>query len=142
MGRDIYHLTRLLKAPSSLTLNTSNESKFTASLGIVFQSLTIFIIKNFFTSTQNLLQNHCSLSLETQIKSLFIFPISPFQTVKGHISSLIVSLLQVEQPQLSQSAFIGEVLQPSVHLPGPPLDLPKQIHIFLVLRTPELDAAL
>ncbi|KAJ7413989.1 hypothetical protein WISP_87148 [Willisornis vidua] len=35
----------------------------------------------------------------------------------------------------------GEVLQPSIHLHGPPLDSLQQVHIFLVLSTPELYAA-
>ena len=44
--------------------------------------------------------------------------------------------------QLSQPFLIGEVLQPSDHFCGPPLDLLQQVHVFLVLRTPELNAVL
>ena len=51
------------------------------------------------------------------------------------------SLLQAKQQQLSQAFFTGEVFHPSDH-PGPPLTLPQQIHVFLVLRAPELDARL
>ncbi|KAK4822567.1 LOW QUALITY PROTEIN: hypothetical protein QYF61_016136 [Mycteria americana] len=36
----------------------------------------------------------------------------------------------------------GEVFQPSDHFCGPPLDLLQQVHVCLVLRTPELDAVL
>ncbi|KAK4821646.1 hypothetical protein QYF61_026507 [Mycteria americana] len=47
-----------------------------------------------------------------------------------------------EQPQLSQPVFTEEVLQPSGHFCGPPLDPPQQLHVLLVLRAPELDAVL
>ncbi|KAK4830181.1 hypothetical protein QYF61_008972 [Mycteria americana] len=47
-----------------------------------------------------------------------------------------------EQAQLSQPFLIGEVLQLSDHFCGPPLDPLQQVHVFPVLRTPELDAAL
>ncbi|KAK4824277.1 hypothetical protein QYF61_012837 [Mycteria americana] len=36
----------------------------------------------------------------------------------------------------------GEVFQPSDHFCGPPLDPLQQVHVFPVLRTPELDAVL
>ncbi|KAK4813670.1 hypothetical protein QYF61_017637, partial [Mycteria americana] len=52
------------------------------------------------------------------------------------------SLLQAEQPQLSQPVFIGEVLQPSHHLRGPPLDSLQQVHVLLMLGAPELDTVL
>ncbi|KAK4808881.1 hypothetical protein QYF61_007996 [Mycteria americana] len=52
------------------------------------------------------------------------------------------SLLQAEQPQLSQPVFIGEVLQPSDHLHGPPLDLLQQVHVLLMLGAPQVDAVL
>ncbi|KAK4810749.1 hypothetical protein QYF61_007723 [Mycteria americana] len=47
-----------------------------------------------------------------------------------------------EQPQLSQPFLIGEVFHPSDHFCGPPLDPLQQVHVFPVLRTPELDAVL
>ncbi|KAK4818441.1 hypothetical protein QYF61_013128 [Mycteria americana] len=54
------------------------------------------------------------------------------KVLKGHNKvSLEPSLLQAEQPQLSQTFFIGEVLQPSDHFRGPPLDLLQQVHVFL-----------
>ncbi|KAK4825592.1 hypothetical protein QYF61_000681 [Mycteria americana] len=49
---------------------------------------------------------------------------------------------RAEQPQLSQPFLIGEVFHPSDHFHGPPLDLLQQLHVFPVLRTPELDAVL
>ncbi|KAK4810205.1 hypothetical protein QYF61_011799 [Mycteria americana] len=52
------------------------------------------------------------------------------------------SLLQAEQPQPSQHVLVGEVLQPAGHFHGPPLDLLQQVHVFPVLRAPELDAVL
>ncbi|KAK4810201.1 hypothetical protein QYF61_011795 [Mycteria americana] len=48
----------------------------------------------------------------------------------------------VEEPQLSQPFFIGEVFQPSDHFCGPPLDPLQQVHVFPVLRAPELDTVL
>ncbi|KAK4818005.1 hypothetical protein QYF61_004118 [Mycteria americana] len=42
--------------------------------------------------------------------------------------------LGAEQPQLSQPVLIGEVLQPSDHFHGPPLDLLQQLHV-LVLQS-------
>ncbi|XP_075282414.1 zinc transporter ZIP13 isoform X2 [Opisthocomus hoazin] len=52
------------------------------------------------------------------------------------------SLLQAEQPQLPQPVLIGEVLQPSDHLRGPPLDPLQHIHVLPMLGAPELDAVL
>ncbi|XP_074006257.1 COX assembly mitochondrial protein homolog isoform X1 [Numenius arquata] len=56
--------------------------------------------------------------------------------------SLEPSLLQAEEPQLSQSVFTGEVLHPSDHLRGPPPDLFRQVLVLPVFRTPELDTVL
>ncbi|KAK4816953.1 hypothetical protein QYF61_025776, partial [Mycteria americana] len=42
----------------------------------------------------------------------------------------------------SQLFLIGEVLHPPDHFCGPPLDLLQQVHVFPVLRAPELDAVL
>jgi len=52
------------------------------------------------------------------------------------------SLLQSQKPHVSQPVPIGEVLQPSVHLHGPPLALLQQLHVLFVLVVPELDAVL
>jgi len=56
--------------------------------------------------------------------------------------SLELSLLQAEQPQLSQPVLTGEVLQPSDHFCGPPLDTLQQVHVLLMLGAPELNAVL
>jgi len=57
-----------------------------------------------------------------------IFLISPLQVLEGcNKVSTEPSLLQAEQPQLSQPFPLGEVLQPSHHFCGPPLDLPQQV---------------
>jgi len=47
MGRDTFHQTRLLKAPSSLALNTAREGAARASLGNLCQGLTTLRVKNF-----------------------------------------------------------------------------------------------
>jgi len=52
------------------------------------------------------------------------------------------SLLQAEQPQLSQPFLTGEVFQPSDLFCGPPLDLLQQVHVLHVLSALELDARL
>jgi len=48
MGRDTFHQTWVLEAPSNPALNTSKEGTSTASLGNLFQHLTNFKVKNFF----------------------------------------------------------------------------------------------
>ena len=64
------------------------------------------------------------LSLSGCIKSAAFLLVSSLQVLEGHddISSE-PSLLQAEQAQVPQPFFTGEVLQPSDHLCGPPLDL-------------------
>ena len=52
------------------------------------------------------------------------------------------SLLQDKQAQFPQPFFIVEMLQPSDHLSGPPLDLFQKLCVFLMLRAPGLDAVL
>lgn len=49
------------------------------------------------------------------------------------------SLLQAEQPQLSQSVLPGEVLQLSDHLCSPPLDSLQKAHILLMVGVPEVN---
>jgi len=44
--RDTFHQPRLLKAPSSLALDTAREG--TAYLGSLGQGLTTLVVKNFF----------------------------------------------------------------------------------------------
>ena len=72
-----------------------------------------------------------------------IFLINPLSVLEGPKKvSLEPSLLQAEQPQLSQPFLIGEVFQPSYHFCGPSLDPLQQLHIFPMLRALELDAGL
>lgn len=52
------------------------------------------------------------------------------------------SLLQFDKSQLFQRFFIGEVLQPSVHLCDPTLDQLYQVHDLLMLGIQELDTVL
>ena len=67
----------------------------------------------------------------------------PLQVLEGcSIVSLELSLLEAEQPQLSQPFLTGEVLQPSDHFGGPSPDLLQQVHVFRVLEARDLDAGL
>ena len=52
------------------------------------------------------------------------------------------SLLQAEQPQLSQPVLTGEGFYPLDHFCGPPLDPLQQVHVFPVQRALELEAGL
>ena len=45
MSRDIFHQPRLLRAPSNLALNPAREGAATASLGNLFQYLTVLVVK-------------------------------------------------------------------------------------------------
>ena len=72
-----------------------------------------------------------------------MFLVGPLQVVEGcYKVSPQPCLLQAEQPQLSPPVLIGELIQPSDHFHGPPLDVLQQLHVFLMLRAPELDAGL
>jgi len=48
VGRDTFHQTRSLRAPSNLALNTAREGAATASLSNLGQGLTTLIVKKFF----------------------------------------------------------------------------------------------
>ena len=52
------------------------------------------------------------------------------------------SFLKAEQTQIAQRFLTGEMLQPSDHLHGHPLDQLQQLHVLLVLGAPELDTVL
>jgi len=47
MSRDIFNQTRLLRAPSNLTLNVSRDGALTTSLGNICQGFTTLMVKNF-----------------------------------------------------------------------------------------------
>ncbi|KAK4810846.1 hypothetical protein QYF61_008818 [Mycteria americana] len=61
---------------------------------------------------------------------------------RTHVGEVHGGLSPAKQPQLSQPVLIGEVFHPSDRFCGPPLDPCQQVHVFPVLRTPELDAGL
>jgi len=115
MGRDTFHQTRLLKALSNLALNTARERAATASLGNLGQCLTT--LKEFLPSIWS---NLPSFSLKPLLlvpwkKSLSSFLVGLFRCWKAAIRFLW-SLLQAEQPQLSQPFLTEEVFQPSDQL--------------------------
>ena len=72
---------------------------------------------------------------------LSTLPVGPFRYWKAAIR-WPRSLLQAEQPQLSQPFLIGEVLQPSDHVCGPPLHPLQNIHVLPMLGAPELGTVL
>ena len=47
---------------------------------------------------------------------------------------------RLEKAQFLQPVFIGEVHHSLNHLHGPPLDPLQKLHIFLVLKAPNMDA--
>ncbi|KAK4819021.1 hypothetical protein QYF61_024137 [Mycteria americana] len=139
MSMDIFNYIRSLRAPSNLTLNVSKDEAFTTNRGNLFQWFTTLIVKKkvFLISSLNLAS--FSLKQLTLVLSQQVL----LKILKGHNTvSTEPSLLWAEQPQLSQPFSIGEVFHPSDHSCGPPLDLLQQVHVFPVLRTPELDAVL
>jgi len=73
-------------------------------------------------------------------ESFSIFPVGPIYAVKGHSEVSSKPTLHVEQPQLPQPVFTGEVLQPSDHFQVLLLDPFQQLHIFLMLGAPGLNA--
>ncbi|KAK4818126.1 hypothetical protein QYF61_006213 [Mycteria americana] len=126
------------RAPSNLTLNVSRDGASTTSLGNLLLCFTSLIVKNFFLISS---LNLPPFSLKPLL--LVLLQQALLRIMKGcNKVSLEPSLLQAEQPHLSQPVFIGEVFQPSDHFCGPPLDLLQQVHLFPVLRAPELDAVL
>ncbi|KAK4830124.1 hypothetical protein QYF61_008551 [Mycteria americana] len=104
----------------NLTLDTSNDGASITSLGNLFLFLTTLTVKNFFL-TSNLNLPSFSLKQLTLVLSL--------QALAG-------------QPQLAQPFFRGAVFLPSDHFCAPSLELLEQVHVFLVLGTPELDTVL
>jgi len=103
-----------------------------------------FLISNINLTSLNLTPLPLVLSLHALVKSPApAFLIGTLQVLNGcNKVSPQPSVLQAEQPQLLQSALIGEVLQPSDHFCGRPLHPLSQVHVFAVLRAPELDAEL
>ena len=77
MGRDTFHLTTLLKAPSSLTLNTSRERAATDPLCNLGQGLTALRVKNLFLISNLNLQSFSfkTLSLVSSLHALVKVPL-------------------------------------------------------------------
>jgi len=125
VSRDIFHQTRVLRAPSNLALNTASEGAATAFLASLCQCFTTLMVKNFFLISNLNLPSfslepfRLVLSLHTLVKSPSpAFLSAPPGTGSCSKVTLEPSLLQAEQPQLPQPVLVGEVLQPSVHLRG------------------------
>ena len=91
VSMDTYHKSRLLKAPSSLALNTSRTPA--TSLGNLFQCLTTLIVKNFFLLSNlnfpsfSLKPLLLVLSLHTLVKTLSSFFVGPFRYWKAAMRS-------------------------------------------------------
>ncbi len=99
--------------------------------------------KNFImTSKVNLLSFSLKLlPLVLQLCSPITIPsLASCRYYKATIRSpLKPSLFQAEDSQLSQPFTIGDVLQPSEDLCGPPVDTLQQLHVPLALKATELD---
>ena len=103
-------------------MNVSRDGASTTSQGNLFQCLTILIVKNFLISNLNLPSFSLKplpfiLSLHALVKKfLSSFLVGLLPVLEGCCKvSLKPSLLQAEQPQLSQPFFTGEVFHPTDH---------------------------
>ena len=110
-------LHQVLRALSSLTLSVSSDGTLTTSLGNLCQCLTTLIVKSFFPYIQPevpLFYPNCfPLSYHHRL-CLRVCPLlsykPPLQIMKGCSQvSPEPSILQAEQPHLSQPILIGEV---------------------------------
>ena len=119
MDRDPFHQPRLLQAPSNPALSTAREGAATTSLGNLGQGLTTLIIKDFFL-IPNLNLPTFSLKPSPLVLSqpLSSSPAAPPGTGSCSKVSPQPSLLQAEQPQLSQPFLPAEGFQPSCHCWG------------------------
>ena len=85
----------------------------------------------------------CSITIDPAKASVSFFPASPLQILKGFYQVFLEpSLLQAEEPQLSQPILIGEVFHPLDHFSDPPLHALQQVYVSPVIRTPQPDIAL
>jgi len=121
IGRDPFHQTRVLRAPSSLALNPDREGAATASLGSLGHGLTSLTVKNFF------IISHLNLpSFSLKPSPLVLSPHALAQPLSSSLAdppgtgscskvSPQPSLPQAEQPQLSQPVLPAEGFQPSDH---------------------------
>lgn len=81
---------------------------------------------------------HCSLSPPCGVlwrETLGLLCSLPVRTEHGD------EVLLSPHTRLLHSVLRGQVLQPSGHLPAPPVDPLRSVHVFLELWTPELDTA-
>lgn len=126
-GEGAFHYTRWPRAPSNLVLNSSRDGTFTISLGNLFQCLSAFTVKNFFSIT-NLDLLSFSLKPFHLVLSLFIDPCknSHFRllssTGRTYLSHPEALSFQAEESQLSQHFLIQDVIHPSNYLDGPHLE--------------------
>ena len=128
----ISYQPRLPGAPSNLALTTSRGGRGTHSLpGHLFQHLSTLTVKNFpdiqLQSSLLRLQtvSSCPPAATHPRKELppLLLVGSPSVLEGCNEVTPQPSLLQAVQAQLPRPAFVGEVLQPSAHLRGPPLPL-------------------
>jgi len=121
-GRDPFHQPRVLKVLSNLALNPAREGAATASLGNLGQGLTTITVKNSF-----LISNLNLPSFSLKPSSLVLSPHAlvkrpspaclqaPSGTGSCSKVSLEPSLLQAEQPQLSQPFTRKNTIPNMVH---------------------------
>jgi len=124
-GQGHLPLDQVAQSPIQPALEHVREGAATASPGNLFQCFTTLTVQNFFLMS-NLNLSSCSLkplplmlSLQALVKSLYLSYKPPLSTERSPWS-----LLQAEQPQLSQPFLTAEVFHPSHHFCGPPLDPP------------------
>jgi len=83
----------------------------------------------------------CPITVHPHKQPFPLLFIRSLQVLEGHNEvSPEPSLLQAKQAQFPQPFLTGEVLQPSDHLSGLPLDLLQELCICPVLGAPGLDA--
>ena len=126
--------TRLPRATSSLALNACRDGASTASLGNLFQCVTTLCVRNFLLISNHNLPSP-TLKPFPLVLSLFPLLFTRFLQVLESCNEVSPepSLLQAKQAQFPQPFLIGEVLQPSDHLSGPPLDPLQELHVLPVL---------
>jgi len=105
----------LPRAPSNLALSAPRDGAPTASLGSLWQCLTVLWVKNFCLNLPT-----CPNSIVYLVKSQSLSCLEALlKLLEGHNKvSKDLSFLQAEEAQLSQPVFTGEVLQPSDHPHG------------------------
>jgi len=85
----------------------------------------------------------CPVTRNPSEVSSFVF-FTPSHQIFVHTEKIPLepSLLQAEQPQLSQPPLVWLKLQILNHLQSPPLDSIQYSHLSFVLESPELDTTL